>query len=82
VFGVILHQLFGVATDNKLQQQLRVHAELQDKVAETLTRQVHYEKETYCKSGSRKIRKILSYTKSVQTWWTHPLTTLYYFVYK
>jgi hypothetical protein len=46
VFGDIFHQLFGVATDNKLQQQLRVHAELQDKVAETLTRQVHYEKET------------------------------------
>jgi hypothetical protein len=45
VFGDIMHQLFGVATDEQLQQQLRVDEELRDKVADTLTRQVYYEKE-------------------------------------
>jgi hypothetical protein len=45
VFGDIMHQLFGVATDEQLQQQLKVDEELRDKVADTLTRQVYYEKE-------------------------------------
>ncbi len=40
IFGDVLHQLFGVATDEELQQQLRVDEELRDKVASTLTRQV------------------------------------------
>ena len=45
VFGDIMHQLFGVATDEQLQQQLRVDEELRGKVTDTLTRQVMYEKE-------------------------------------
>ncbi len=45
VFGDIMHQLFGVATDEQLQQQLRVDEEMRSKVADTLTRQVYYEKE-------------------------------------
>ena len=45
VFGDIMHQLFGVATDEQLQQQLRVDEEMRTKVADTLTRQVYYEKE-------------------------------------
>jgi hypothetical protein len=45
VFGDIMHLLFGVATNEQLQQQLRVDEELRDKVADTLTRQVYYEKE-------------------------------------
>jgi hypothetical protein len=45
VFGDIMHQLFGVATDEQLQQQLKVDEELRDRVADTLTRQVYYEKE-------------------------------------
>jgi hypothetical protein len=45
VFGDIMHQLFGVATDEQLQQQLRVDEEMRNKVADTLTRQVYYEKE-------------------------------------
>jgi hypothetical protein len=45
VFGDIMHQLFGVATDEQLQQQLRVDEEMRAKVADTLTRQVYYEKE-------------------------------------
>jgi hypothetical protein len=45
VFGDILHQLFGVATDEQLQQQLRVDEEMRGKVADTLTRQVYFEKE-------------------------------------
>jgi hypothetical protein len=45
VFGDIMHQLFGVATDEQLQQQLRVDGEMRSKVADTLSRQVYYEKE-------------------------------------
>jgi hypothetical protein len=45
VFGDIMHQLFGVATDEQMQQQLRADEEMRDKVADTLTRQVYYEKE-------------------------------------
>jgi hypothetical protein len=45
VFGDIMHQLFGVATDEQMQQQLRVDEEMRNKVADTLTRQVYYEKE-------------------------------------
>ena len=45
MFGDIMHQLFGVATDKQLQQQLRVDEELRGKVTDTLTRQVMYEKE-------------------------------------
>jgi hypothetical protein len=45
VFGDILHQLFGVATDEQLQQQLRVDEEMRGKVADTLSRQVYFEKE-------------------------------------
>ncbi len=43
IFGDIMHQLFGVATDEQLQQQLRVDEEMRSKVADTLTRQVYYE---------------------------------------
>jgi hypothetical protein len=45
VFGDIMHQLFGVATDEQMQQQLRVDEEMRNKVADTITRQVYYEKE-------------------------------------
>jgi hypothetical protein len=45
IFGDIMHQLFGVATDEQMQQQLRVDEEMRSKVADTLTRQVYYEKE-------------------------------------
>jgi hypothetical protein len=45
VFGDIMHQLFGVATDEQMQQQLRVDEEVRSKVADTLTRQVYFEKE-------------------------------------
>jgi hypothetical protein len=45
VFGDIMHQLFGVATDEQLQQQLRVDEEMRSKVADTLSKQVYYEKE-------------------------------------
>jgi hypothetical protein len=51
IFGEALHQLFGVATDEELQQQLRVDEELRDKVASTLTRQVYFEKEIVCRGG-------------------------------
>jgi hypothetical protein len=45
VFGDIVHQLFGVATDKQLQQQLRGDEEMRGKVADTLTRQLYFEKE-------------------------------------
>jgi hypothetical protein len=45
VFGDIMHQLFGVATDEQMQQQLQVDEEMRNKVADTLSRQVYYEKE-------------------------------------
>jgi hypothetical protein len=45
VFGDIMHQLFGVATDEQMQQQLRVDEEMRSKVADTLSRQVYFEKE-------------------------------------
>jgi hypothetical protein len=45
VCGDIMHQLFGVATYEQLQQQLRVDEEMRSKVADTLTRQVYFEKE-------------------------------------
>jgi hypothetical protein len=52
IFGDIFHQLFGVATDEELQQQLRVDEELRDKVASTLTRQVYFEKELVAAIGN------------------------------
>jgi hypothetical protein len=52
IFGDVLHQLFGVATDEELQQQLRVDEELRDKVASTLTRQVYFEKEIVSAIGN------------------------------
>ena len=52
IFGEALHQLFGVATDEELQQQLRVDEELRDKVASTLTRQVYFEKEIVSAIGN------------------------------
>jgi hypothetical protein len=52
IFGEALHQLFGVATDEELQQQLRVDEELRDKVASTLTRQVYSEKEIVSAIGN------------------------------
>ena len=45
VFGEILHQLTGVATDAELQQQLRIDEELRDKMTAAMTRQVAYEQE-------------------------------------
>jgi hypothetical protein len=36
MFGDIPHQLFGVATDDELQQQFHVDKELRDKVVDTL----------------------------------------------
>jgi hypothetical protein len=52
IFGEALHQLFGVATNEELQQQLRVDEELRDKVASTLTRQVYFEKEIVSAIGN------------------------------
>jgi hypothetical protein len=52
IFGEALHQLFGVATDEELQQQLRVDEELRDKVASTLTRQVYFEREIVSAIGN------------------------------
>jgi hypothetical protein len=52
IFGEALHQLFRVATDEELQQQLRVDEELRDKVASTLTRQVYFEKEIVSAIGN------------------------------
>jgi hypothetical protein len=45
IFGEILHQLTGVATDAELQQQLKVDEEIRDQLAVTLTRQVAYERD-------------------------------------
>jgi hypothetical protein len=52
VFGDVFHQLFGLATDEELQQQLRVDEDLRDKVASTLTRQVYFEKELVAAIGN------------------------------
>jgi hypothetical protein len=52
IFGEALHQLFGVATGEELQQQLQVDEELRDKVASTLTRQVYFEKEIVAAIGN------------------------------
>jgi hypothetical protein len=57
VFGDIMHQLFGVATDEQLQQQLRVDEEMRNKVADTLTRQVYYEKELTMAIGNITMKK-------------------------
>ncbi len=41
-----------MATDEELQQQLRVDEELRDKVASTLTRQVYFEREIVSAIGN------------------------------
>jgi hypothetical protein len=52
IFGEALHQLFGVATDEELPQQLRMDEELRDKVASTFTRQVYFEREIVSAIGN------------------------------
>jgi hypothetical protein len=57
IFSEALHQLFGVATDEELQQQLRVDEELRDKVASTLTRQVYFEREVVSAIGNLSVEE-------------------------
>ena len=44
VLGDLIHSLTGLATEDQLQQQSRIDTEIRDRVKDTLTRQVTFEK--------------------------------------
>jgi hypothetical protein len=45
ILGDVLHVLTGLATDDELQQQLQLDKDIRDRVTETLSRQVSFEKD-------------------------------------